>query len=109
MQTRRNFLKSVSTSGLVLFGTQAAVESEELATSGDRRQSYSVPLRDGWEFRLDPGASTDALALLEAAAGRNADLIVMGGYGHSRLREFIWGGVTRNMLSAMTVPCLMSH
>ena len=59
MQTRRNFLKSVSTSGLVLFGTQAAVESEELATSGDRRQSYSVPLRDGWEFRLDPGASTE--------------------------------------------------
>lgn len=59
MQTRRNFLKSVSTSGLILLSAQAAVESEELATSGYRRQSYSVPLRDGWEFRLDPGASTE--------------------------------------------------
>ena len=48
-------------------------------------------------------------ALLSHAADNGTDFIVMGGYGHSRLREFIWGGVTRNMLSAMTVPCLMSH
>ena len=33
----------------------------------------------------------------------------MGGYGHSRLREFVLGGVTREMLSSMTVPVLMSH
>jgi nucleotide-binding universal stress UspA family protein len=33
----------------------------------------------------------------------------MGGYGHSRLREFIWGGATRGILRAMTVPVLMSH
>ena len=37
------------------------------------------------------------------------DFIVMGGYGHSRLREFILGGATRGILSAMTVPTLMSH
>ena len=48
-------------------------------------------------------------ALLSHAADNGTDFIVMGGYGHSRLREFIWGGVTRNMLSAMTVPVLMSH
>lgn len=47
--------------------------------------------------------------LLSFAADMSADFIVMGGYGHSRLREFILGGVTRNMLSSMTVPCLMSH
>jgi nucleotide-binding universal stress UspA family protein len=48
-------------------------------------------------------------ALLSHAADYSADFVVMGGYGHSRLREFIWGGVTRNMLGAMTVPVLMSH
>jgi nucleotide-binding universal stress UspA family protein len=33
----------------------------------------------------------------------------MGGYGHSRLREFVLGGATRVMLSSMTLPTLMSH
>jgi nucleotide-binding universal stress UspA family protein len=47
--------------------------------------------------------------LLSHAADISADLVVMGGYGHSRLREFILGGVTRGMLASMTVPCLMSH
>jgi len=47
--------------------------------------------------------------LLSHAADISADFIVMGGYGHSRLREFILGGVTRGMLASMTVPCLMSH
>jgi nucleotide-binding universal stress UspA family protein len=47
--------------------------------------------------------------ILSYAADTGADLIVMGGYGHSRLREFILGGVTRGILSSMTVPTLMSH
>ena len=48
-------------------------------------------------------------ALLSHATDSGTDLIVMGGYGHSRLREFILGGVTRSMLRSMTVPVLMSH
>jgi len=48
-------------------------------------------------------------AILSHAADSNADLLVMGGYGHSRLREFILGGATRGVLQAMTVPVLMSH
>jgi nucleotide-binding universal stress UspA family protein len=36
-------------------------------------------------------------------------MIVMGGYGHSRLREFVLGWVTRGILQSMTVPVLMSH
>lgn len=48
-------------------------------------------------------------AILDYAADSGADFMVMGGYGHSRLREFILGGVTRGMLSSMTVPVLMSH
>ena len=48
-------------------------------------------------------------AILSHAADTGADMIVMGGYGHSRLREFVLGGATRGILSAMTVPILMSH
>jgi nucleotide-binding universal stress UspA family protein len=48
-------------------------------------------------------------AILAHASDSGADFIVMGGYGHSRLREFILGGVTRSILKAMPVPVLMSH
>ena len=47
--------------------------------------------------------------ILSYAADSTADLIVMGGYGHSRLRKFVLGGTTRGILAAMTVPTLMSH
>jgi nucleotide-binding universal stress UspA family protein len=50
-----------------------------------------------------------ANTILSHAADSSADFIVMGGYGHSRLREFILGGATRGILSSMTVPVLMSH
>ena len=47
--------------------------------------------------------------ILSHAADAGTDFLVMGGYGHSRLREFILGGVTRGILATMTVPVLMSH
>lgn len=48
-------------------------------------------------------------AILSFAADCGANLIVMGGYGHSRAREMLFGGVTRELLECMTVPVLMSH
>jgi nucleotide-binding universal stress UspA family protein len=48
-------------------------------------------------------------ALLSHVADSGADFIVMGGYGHSRLREFVLGGVTHTILRSMTVPALMAH
>lgn len=48
-------------------------------------------------------------ALLSHAADFNADLIVMGCYGHSRFREVLLGGVSNTILRSMTVPVLMSH
>lgn len=48
-------------------------------------------------------------ALLSLAADRGSDMIVMGGYGHTRFREIILGGATRTMLASMTVPVLMAH
>ncbi|WP_277182921.1 universal stress protein [Caballeronia sp. BR00000012568055] len=47
--------------------------------------------------------------LLSRAADLNADLVVMGGYGHARWQEMVLGGATRTFLSSMTVPVLMSH
>lgn len=47
--------------------------------------------------------------LLSFASGWSADLLVMGAYGHSRLKEWVLGGTTREILSSMTVPVLMSH
>ena len=47
--------------------------------------------------------------LLSIAADESIDLLVMGGYGHSRLQEAVLGGVTYEMLASMTVPTLMSH
>ncbi len=47
--------------------------------------------------------------LLSRAADKSADLIVMGAYGHSRIRELVLGGTTRHLLDHMTVPVLFSH
>jgi nucleotide-binding universal stress UspA family protein len=47
--------------------------------------------------------------LLSRAADLNADLVVMGGYGHARWQELVLGGATRTFLASMTVPVLMSH
>lgn len=47
--------------------------------------------------------------LLSYLADRSADMVVMGAYGHARLRELILGGMTQHMLAHMTVPALMSH
>jgi nucleotide-binding universal stress UspA family protein len=55
-----------------------------------------------------PHAKT-ADVLLSHAADSAADLLVLGGYGHSRLREFVLGGVTRSILQTMTIPALMAH
>jgi nucleotide-binding universal stress UspA family protein len=59
--------------------------------------------------RIPVGKIDVSNAILSYAADTYPDLIVMGGYGHSRLREFILGGTTRGMLASMTKPTLMSH
>ena len=62
------------------------------------------------EVKTDHGAEIDVgNELLSRAADLDADLIVMGGYGHSRLKEWVLGGATRTILESMTAPILMSH
>ena len=59
--------------------------------------------------RIAGGNIDVADALLSHAADSGADFMVMGGYGHSRLREFVLGGVTHSIFRSMTIPVLMSH
>jgi len=58
--------------------------------------------------RLQPGAGDPAETLINAAAAR-ADLLVMGGYGHTRLREWVFGGFTQRVLADAPLAVLMSH
>lgn len=63
------------------------------------------------EIEHGPGGAdlTIGELLLSRAADFNADLIVMGAYGHGRMRELVLGGVTRTLLESMTVPVLFSR
>jgi len=62
------------------------------------------------ELEIIPAPDIDvANAILSHVADESGTLIVMGGYGHPKLREIILGGVTRAMLKSMTVPVFMSH
>jgi nucleotide-binding universal stress UspA family protein len=68
--------------------------------------------RQGLKIRIVdlPAESSDIQpSILSVAADEGLDMLVMGAYGHSKLREGILGGVTRGMLRTMTVPTLMSH
>ena len=58
---------------------------------------------------IDSGGRSASTAILEEAKALNADLVVMGGYAHSRLRELVFGGATRELLRHATVPILMAH
>lgn len=91
-----------------------------LIVAGDRGKSDEIPGADMGEHLARHGLKVDVKrivskdvdvtnTILSYAADSAADFLVMGGYGHSRLREFVLGGVTRGILGAMTVPVLMSH
>ncbi len=58
---------------------------------------------------VDAGHQAVGEAVLSVVRDENADLLVMGGYGHSRVRELILGGVTRHVLNNATIPVLMAH
>jgi nucleotide-binding universal stress UspA family protein len=59
--------------------------------------------------RLKQDGGSDGDILMAASVAAEADVLVMGGYGHSRLREMIFGGITRRVLSGAGVPVFMMH
>ena len=58
---------------------------------------------------LGPKASDDSARLIDAANDMDADLIIMGAYSHSRLQEFVFGGVTREILDGLARPVFLAH
>ena len=93
---------------------------EVVIVTGERGKSDELPgadiakhlARHGLNVEINRIVASDmevSNAILSHAADADADFIVMGGYGHSRLREFILGGATREILTSMTIPTLMSH
>ena len=103
---------------LPLLGKAKQVEIVIVATG--RPKSDEIPGADLGQHLARHGLKVDVKritspdidvpsTILSYAADSSADLIVMGGYGHSRLREFVLGGATRGLLESMTVPPLMSH
>jgi nucleotide-binding universal stress UspA family protein len=87
-----------------------AAESTPADASPDQLAKHLA--RVGLPIRLvDVPASRSDIqtSILSLAADENLDMLVMGAYGHSHLRERILGGVTREMLRTMTIPTLMSH
>ena len=58
---------------------------------------------------VDSMGRSASMAILEEANTLGADLVVMGGYAHSRLREMVFGGATRELLRATNLPLLMAH
>jgi len=83
--------------------------SRSLQHSGERLAGRLM--RDGVaaEFKRLPSDEDPANALLSYAADFGADLMVAGGYGHSRIREALFGGVTRTLLSSQTLPLFLSR
>lgn len=97
-----------------------AKEVKVIAINPDNADHGAVPAADISLYLARHGVRSEAVTdygddidvgneLLSRAADYNSDLIVMGAYGHSRMRELIMGGATRTIITSMTVPVLLSH
>lgn len=113
----RNAARAIG-DAMPLLERSKSVEVITIASKDDNRGEISGAdvahhlARHGLKIELKRIVATDVdvpNTILSYAADSATDMIVMGGYGHSRLREFVLGGATRGILSSMTVPTLMSH
>jgi nucleotide-binding universal stress UspA family protein len=101
------FLRRAKAIDVVAVSGERGKGSELVGTNMARhlaRHGLTVVLK-----RVRAGNVDVPSAIRQHAAETGADFMVMGGYGHSRLREFILGGVTRTILTSSTIPVLMSH
>lgn len=93
---------------LVEIGEESSKSQDKkiLADIGRYLVRHGVIVADEiWRRARGPAASE----LLELVRAENADLVVAGGYGHSRLGEWIFGGVTHELLASSPVCCILSH
>lgn len=104
---------------LPLFSESAQVTLVSLRKEGDAEAAAKLCIpetiawlwRHGVEAKAEQYVTTNGFTdtLLSCASSMNIDLMVMGAYGHTRLRELVLGGVTREILARMNVPVLMAH
>ena len=101
------FLRRAKAIDIVAVSGERGKGSELVGTNMARhlaRHGLEVELK-----RVSAGNVDVPSAIRAQIAETGADFMVMGGYGHSRLREFILGGVTRTILTSSAIPVLMSH
>lgn len=84
-------------------GKSHETPGEDVATYLSR---HGIHARVEWVEALEAGV---ARTILDAAARHEAGYIVMGGFGHSRMREALFGGVTREMMSSSPRPLFLAH
>lgn len=101
------FLHRAKSVSIITFGDDKELESS--LTGDDLVASLAERGIDARYERVDRGGKSIDAALNDLALAQKADLMVMGGYGHSRFREFVLGGATRGILRNLVVPTLLSH
>jgi nucleotide-binding universal stress UspA family protein len=94
---------------VVTWSERAGVEAASLRPQLDALHQWLMWHGVSAQLQVETHIAGVADAMLSHAADSNADLIVMGAYGHARWAERVLGGATRGALASMTVPVLMSH
>ena len=107
LRDARPFLKQAEDIVIITVNEAHSLESEVSSENVARHLSRlglssRTALLSGSRSQIQP-------MILSLAADEGLDMLVMGSYGHSRLRESLIGGVTRAMLESMTIPTLMAH
>lgn len=78
----------------------------EIYTAGEESRAHRI---NGGARVIPNQQGSGAAQLLTLAQNEGADLLVTGAYGHSRLGEWVFGGMTRDLLATTSICCLMSH
>jgi nucleotide-binding universal stress UspA family protein len=95
---------------IVLTADEGDSETNDRVASAERIAALFRQHGATSEARLVvPGGRTLPGAVIDTAAASGADLLVMGGYGHSRLRELVFGGFTRHVLNESRLPVFLFH
>ncbi len=94
---------------VVLAAAEGDASVEDAQASAARVQEYLHWHGLACETQCVPAVRGALHTVMEAAAKASANLLVMGGYGHSRLREFVFGGFTSSVLDGAHLPIFMAH
>lgn len=98
-------LKAASGIEIVSIST-GSIETAEMDRLRDYLRLHGLTAT---EHGINPGGQPTGTVLLDVARRAGAGVLVLGGYGHSRWRELVLGGVTRHVLSEATMPVFMAH